>query len=72
MSDGGTRDRPSQAHAGGWAVAAAFLHVTVAAGHIVRGLSIRHDFGPSTWDFFWYGLTTADLRELQSLWYLHA
>jgi hypothetical protein len=53
-------------------VAVVFLHVTVAAVHIVRRLSIRHDFGPSTWDFFWYGLTTAGLREIPSLWHLHA
>ena len=53
---------------------AALLHVSVSAVHIARGLSIRHDFGPSTWDFFWQNLSTADLREraVQSLWYLHA
>ena len=53
---------------------AALLHVSVSAVHIARGLSIRHAFGPSTWDFFWQNLSTADLREraVQSLWYLHA
>ena len=41
---------------------------------MARGVSIRHDFGPSTWDFFWQNLITADLREraVQSLWHLHA
>ena len=71
MSEGVSRNA---AHVGRWAAAAALLHVVVAGIHIARGLSIRHDFGPSTWDFFWQNLSTADLREraLQSLWHLHA
>ena len=56
------------------ASAAALVHAAVAGFHIARGVSIRHDFGPSTWDWFWQNLPTADLREraLESLWYLHA
>jgi len=73
VSDGATCGPCSPAHAGRWAAAAALLHLAAAAVHIARGLTIRHDFGPSTWDFFWQNLSTADLREraLQSLWYLH-
>lgn len=57
-----------------WAAAAAVLHLLVSAYHYLRGVSIRHDFPPSTWDFFWQNLTTADLKDraLESLWYLHA
>lgn len=56
------------------ALGAALLHAAVAAAYVVHGVSIRHDFGPSTWDFFWQNLPAADLREraLQSLWFLHA
>ena len=74
MSDVAARGRHFPVHAERWAAVAAFLHVAVAAVHVARGLSIRHDFGPSTWDFFWQNLSTADLREraLQSLWHLHA
>lgn len=56
------------------ALGAALLHALVAGYHMSRGVSIRHDFGPSTWDFFWQNLPTEDLRDraLQSLWYLHA
>ena len=57
-----------------WAAAAAVLHLVVAVYHYLHGVSIRHDFPPSTWDFFWQNLTTADLKDraLQSLWHLHA
>ena len=56
------------------AITAALVHAAVAGFHIARGVSIRHDFGPSTWDWFWQNLPTADLREraLESLWHLHA
>ncbi len=57
-----------------FALGAALLHAGVAAFHAARGVSIRHDFGPSAWDFFWQNLPAADLRDraLQSLWALHA
>ena len=62
----------------GYALGAALLHLATVAHHAYRGVSIRHDFGPSsasgTWDWFWQNLVTADLRDraLQSLWHLHA
>ena len=57
-----------------FALGAALLHAAVAAFHLARGVSIRHDFGPSTWDFFWQNLLTEDLRvrAVESLWHLHA
>jgi hypothetical protein len=57
-----------------FALGAALLHGAVALFHVARGVSIRHDFGPSTWDFFWQNLRTEDLRQraLESLWHLHA
>ena len=57
-----------------FALGAALLHLAVVGHHVYRGVSIRHDFGPSTWDFFWQNLPTADLREraLESIWHLHA
>lgn len=56
------------------AVGAALLHAGIAAVYFYHGVSIRHDFGPSTWDFFWQNLPTVDLRDraLQSLWFQHA
>ena len=62
----------------GYALGAALLHLATVAHHAYRGVSIRHDFGPSsasgTWDWFWQNLVIADLRDraLQSLWHLHA
>src|ERR1041384_4318525 len=56
------------------ALAAALAHAAIAAAYVVHGVSIRHDFGPSTWDFFWQTRPTEALRDraLQSLWHLHA
>ena len=57
-----------------FALGAALLHLAVVGHHVYRGVSIRHDFPPSTWDWFWQNLRVADLREraLESLWQLHA
>ncbi len=67
-------DSPVLTPARRWALGAALLHIAVVGHHVARGVSIRHDFGPSTWDWFWQNLTTADLRDraLESLWHLHA
>ena len=57
-----------------YALTVALLHLVVAAFHWATGVSIRHDFPPSTWDFFWQNIPAVDLRDraLQSLWHLHA
>jgi hypothetical protein len=56
------------------ALAVAALHAVVALLYWAHGVTIRHPFGPSMWDFFWQNLPTEELRArpLQALWHLHA